>query len=232
MSDNVPAEKPTSDLTALDLAKIERFVANGSPGFNLSDEAKITQMMDLYLSGKTYSQIARITRCPKELVMVYSQRLNWYPLKLEYQEELMNSMRGRIVAAKMQSQDFLLQLSQMWQKKIGKKMDQYMSTGDESHADSISLKEIDKYLKTLETLNKLTAEGGPKGDKPLVGVNVGDGVSITKQQDGSVEITPKAKTIGSMLETLANQRREAEAAKQVKTSDIKDVTPDKDKTKE
>lgn len=226
MSDSVPAIIQT-DLTQDDQMKVAKFVDRGAHGFDLTDGPKISRMMDLYLSGKTYSQIARIQRQPKELVMLYAQKLKWYPLKLEYMQELELHIKGRMVNAKVASQDFLLQLSQMYQKKIGAKMDQYLATNDEAVADKINMKEIDKYLKIVESLHKISSESTPKQGTPAVGLNLGDGVTITKNGDNSVEITPKQKTIGNMLQELANQRREQEQAKIKTTNDIKEVTPNK-----
>lgn len=226
MSQNNLPQVTTTDLLKEDEEKITRFVSIGSPGFSLTDEVKIHKMMDLYLSGKTYGQIARIERVPKELVMLYSQRLNWYPLKLEYMKEMEQHLRGRIVNAKVASQDFLLQLSQMYQRRIGNKMDRYLSTGNEIEADNISLKEIDKYIKIVEALHNLSADPSAKPSKgPAVGINVGEGVTVTKTGENEVEITPRQKVVGSMLSQLANQRREDELSKITKSNDIKEVTP-------
>lgn len=230
MSENKPAVVQTTDISKEDLLKIERFIEVGAPGFDLTDTTTVSRMMDLYLGGKTYSQIARVTRSQKELVMLYSHRLKWYTLKMEYLQELELHLKGRIVNAKVASQDFLLQLSQMYQKKIGAKMDKYLATNNEQEADKINLKEIDKYLKIVEALQKISSDVPPKsssGQGPAVGINVGDGVTVTKSEDGSVEITPKQKTMSSMLEMLANQRRAEDLAKNTKTSDIKNVTPQK-----
>lgn len=226
MSQNNLPEVQVTDLTKDEQTKLTQFIERGAPGFNLGDENTITRMLDLYLGGKTYSQISRINRVPKELVMLYAQKLNWYVLKIEYMQELEMHLKGRVINAKVASQDFLIQLLQMYHKKIGTKMDRYLKTNDEMEADKINPKEIDKYLKIAETLHKISSDPTQKpAPAPAVGINVGDGVTVTKSEDGSVEITPKQKTIGSMLEQLANQRREAEAAK-AKSSDIKDVTPE------
>lgn len=229
MSDqNVPVVQLT-DLSADDQDRVAKFVERGAPGFDLTDEAKMAKMLDLYLGGKTYSQIARIQRAPKELIMLYSQRLKWYVLKMEYLTELELHLKGRVISAKSASMDFMLQLMQMYQKKIGTKMENYLRSNDESEADKINLKEIDKYLKLVEALHKTSSEPMQKSPGqqagPAVGINIGDGITMTKSEDGSVEITPKQKTIGSMLEKLANERRADEAAKMVKTSDIKEKTP-------
>lgn len=212
------------DLSQQDMNKVDKFFEAGAPGFNLGDQTKIVQLADLYLSNKTYSQIARIHRIPKELVMAYSYRLKWYAMKMDYLRELEEQIKSRVLDAKITSQDFLLELTQMYQKKIGRKMDLYFQTNIEAHADEINHKEIDKYLKLVEALYKLSSEPtqGKQAPSP-VGLNVGEGVTIKKTVDG-IEITPKQKSIEAMLAELADQRRAAEDGKNVKSSDIKDVT--------
>lgn len=229
--DKALTEVATTDFTPEDQQKLQEFFDNGAPGFSLADEVKITKMMELYLSGKTYSQISRITRSPKELVMAYSSKLEWYPLKMQYLAELDNQMKLRLAEAKLQNKDFLIQMNQMWRRKIGKKMERYNQTDNDDEADAISAKELEKYLKTLDALTKLSTDPAPKTGQqaPAVGLNLGDGVTVTKTGENSVEITPKSQAVGNMLEVLANKRREAEAAKAEpeKKSDIKEVTPNK-----
>lgn len=229
MSDNLPAELPPTDLSPEDVKRIEAYALAGSPGFSLEDEILMRKMIEMYLSGKTYSQIARITRKQKDLVMYASHRLGWYELKIQYLQELENNIKGRVVLAKIQSQDFLLQLTQMWQQKIGRRMDRYLETGNEDEANAISLKEIDKYLKTVEALQKLSSDITIKNsgnDKPAVGFNIGDGVTVAKKEDGTVEITPKVQSVGTLLARLAEERRQNEANK-TPTSDIKEVSSNK-----
>lgn len=223
MSEDKAVAVQTTDLSKEDLDRVARFIERGAVGYNLSDASRIARMMDLYLSGKTYGQIARIQSLPKDLIMCYAQKLGWYNLKLDYLQEMELHLKTRVMNAKVASQDFLLQLANMYQRKIGKKMDRYLKTDDEVEADKINLKEIDKYLKLVESLHKLSSDPMPKQANSAVGLNVGDGVTITKTGENSVEITPKSKTIGTMLEDLANKRREQESSKQTKTSDIKEV---------
>lgn len=214
MEDNKPAviEDPTTDLTANDLVAIDMFVNDGTPGLSSIDEVKMTRIMDLYLSGKTYRQISTTLRVNKSLVLYLSNRFKWFTMRQEYLADLEQSIRGRLIEAKIVNQDFLLQLQHMWQKKIGNSINKYLATDNEDHVNAIDLKEVDKYLKTVEMLHRLTAdpkEGGQKA--PLVGLNMGDGVTITKSEDGSsVEITPKQKVVSDMLKQFADLKRAEE----------------------
>jgi hypothetical protein len=132
-------------------------------------------------------------------------------MRKEYMIDLEQNIRGRLLEARMVNQDFLLQMIQMWQKKIGSKMNKYLATNNEEFANEIDLKDIDKYLKTLDILQRISAE--PKsGGNPTVGLNLGEGVTI-ERHGNTVEITPKTKAIGDMLKQFADFRREEESKK-------------------
>lgn len=221
---------PTHDFSPKDLERIEKFKEEGMPGLLTLDETKVARILDLYLSGKTYHQISRIMRVEKALVLYLSKKFNWFSTRQEYLFELESNIRSRVVEAKLTSQDFLLELTSVWQKKIGSKITKYLASGEDSHAEEIDLKEVDKYLKTIEMLHKLTSEGSPKssgGQSPAIGLNLGDGVTITKKSDNEVEITPKQAAIGDVLKKFADLRREEEKKKNSAKSDIKGKQGDK-----
>ena len=212
------AEK-TSDFTDFDIKTIQKYENEGMPGFYTLDDVTAGRMMELYLHGKTYREISQITNRPKALVLTLSKQLDWYPKRIEYLRDLNETIQQRTFEAKVVGQDFLLQLKHVFEKKIGGKIRDYLRTGDESYANAIDLKEIDKYIKTLETLDKMTEIKKPKGEgKPAVGINVGEGMTVKKLDDNTVEISPKDKTVGSALAQLAEFRRQAE---ETKSSDIK-----------
>lgn len=207
------AQEPTTDLSPRDLAKISEFKMAGAPGVTALKDTDLERIMDLYLTGKTYSQIARIMRLERTLLMYLSDRFKWYDLRRSYLSELEGAIRGRVIESKIASKDFLLQLTHMWEKKIGKKLETYLRTDNEAFADEIDLKEVDKYLKTVEILHRLTSEkSDSRPHAPAVGLNLGDGVTVKKVGD-TVEITPKQATIGSVLKQFADLRREEEIKK-------------------
>ncbi len=198
------------DISDDGMKKVQKYTEAGLPGIGKVDDQKLARMTDLYLSGKTYDQIANICRTDKVIVMYLSHKLNWFTMRREYMIELEEQMKRRVVEAKLVSQDFLLQLTQMWQKKIGQKINRYLATDNEEFADQINLKELDRYLKTIELLQKSISE--PKGEKgPLVGINVGgEGATITRKGDNEIEVTPKQKAIGDVLKQYADLRRKEE----------------------
>lgn len=213
--DNKPVipEQPKNDFTQKDLEVIKAYEEGGLQGVGIVDEKAMANMLDLYLSGKTYRQISTIMEIKKEIVLYMSYKFNWFDLRQDYLTDLESSMRGRVIEAKLVSQDFILQLQTMWHKKIGSKVTKYLATGNEEFIKELDLKEIDKYLKTAELLQKLAGEGKSlttDNTRPMVGLNAGDGVTIIKKGENEIEITPKSKAIGDALKMFADARREEE----------------------
>lgn len=217
-----------TDFSKKDLLAIEKFQEDGLPSLAALDDTKLTQMMDMYLSGKSYSQIASATRSTKALVMYLSKKFGWYPTRREYLVEMEESIGNRLIENKIESQDFLLNLTQTWQTQMGKKMKKYISSGDEKFINEIDLKVLDKYLKTLEILHKTGSSGGD-GKNPTVGLNLGNGVTVKKINDNEVEITPKDKKLGDMLKKLADERREEELKKSDRISGSNNGSAETDK---
>lgn len=210
-----------SDFTEYDQKKVDEFIKDGMPGIAQVTDTTIYKLMDLYLMGKTYSEISQITNTKKVFVLYLSQRFDWLEARKQYIHELEHYMKDRLIAAKIESKDFLLQLTQMWQKKIGNKMKQYLASDNEQFANSIDLKEVDKYLKTVEMLDRLSNDGKGGSSKPSpIGLNLGDGVTITKKGDNSIEVTPKQNAISGMLKEWADYRREEENKKNKPNNDI------------
>lgn len=212
MSDQflVPSDEPTTDLTDKDLAKIEAFKDAGLPGLYGVSQQQVERIMDLYFDGKPFMQISRILKIDKTLIMYMSQKFHWFQARREYHEELEASMRSRLVESKLVSQDFLLQLTGLYQKKISKQVTSFLATNDDSHAKAIDPKEVGQLLKLMEMLHKLGSDGsGSKAVSP-VSLGLGDGVTIRKTSDNSVEITPKAASVAETLRQFADAQRAAD----------------------
>ena len=201
---------PTTDLSELDLARVEKYKEGGLPGIFQVKEEHLVRMLDLYLSGKPYVQISRILKLDKTIIMYLSQKYGWYVARQEMHHELEATIRNRVIESKVIAQDFLLQLSHLFQKKLGKQIRSYLATDDESHANAIDPKDVAQALKIMETLERMSSDvaiGKPVA--PVVGLHLGEGgVTMTKNEDGSVDITPKQQTVKDMLKKFADEERE------------------------
>lgn len=203
-------EEPQTDLTSNDLEIVKQYMDAGLPAIATIDEVKMSRILDMYLSGRTYRQIAMIVSVPKQMILYLSHKFNWFQIRQEYLIDLEANSRQRVLEAKIVNQDFLLQLQQMWRKKIGNNIVKYQATDNVDFANSIDLKEVDRYLKSVEMLHRLASEKAPGQPNPAVGLNLGEGVTVVRKGDNTVEITPKNKAISDMLKEFADFRREEE----------------------
>jgi hypothetical protein len=215
--------EPTTDLTEQDMGKIALFKEEGMPGLAvmMADDGMYVKMMNLYLDGKSYRQVSQIVRIDKTLIMFLSDKFGWYMMRREYLHELEMRQRQDLIESKIEDKDMLLQFMHMWRKRFGSSINKYLQTGDERWANEIDLKAFDRYLKTVDMLHKLSHDG--KIDKPAVGLNLGDGVTITRKGDNEVEITPKQRTIKDALKQFADMRREEEQKSRQKPTDMADM---------
>lgn len=198
--------EPQTDLTVTDVMKVEEYTQKGMPGLASLTEAQLTRVMDLYLSGKTYTQISSVLNIKRVTVMYLSHKFDWFAVRRDFMREMDGSIKARLMEEKIRNQDFLLSLTQFFQEKIGKQVNKYLKTGNEEDSN-LSMKDLEKFFKAVELLNKFETSPRKPGDSAAVGLNVGDGVNIKKISENEVEITPKAQVAASMLKRLADSRR-------------------------
>jgi virulence-associated protein VagC len=229
MADQELVKEQTTDISDKDMEKVNKFIEDGMPGVSTVNDTTLTRMFSLYLGGSTYWQISNIVGVKRPLIMFMSHKFDWYAARREYLTELQEQIKGRVIDSRLVSQDFLLTLTAAWQKKIGKKLQRYLATDDDEHANAINLKEVAQLLKTIEMIQDLDKEGrDSKGRQPAVGLNLGDGVTIERNGD-KVTITPKEKSIGDMLKQFADTRR-AEESKVKAPREDRDIDKEVSKT--
>lgn len=208
---NLPALQSSTDMTESEISKVKKFVDDGLPGISTVTDAMLYKMLDLYLNGNTYSQISSILEIKKIYVLYFAQSANWVLVKEEYLNEIQEKIKSRVVDSKLRSQEFMLLLVQAWQKKIGSQVTRYLATNDDSLMEDLNLKEISQLMRAIEMVSELDNTGkDPKGKSPAVGLNVGNGVVVEKTGENTISITPKETTVGSLLQQLADERRNKE----------------------
>lgn len=225
---NLPSIIET-DISDSEMNKVRLYIEHGMPGLVDIKESQIYQMIDLYLSGSTYTQIANTLELKKVTVMYLAQSQNWYMMKQEYLNEIQEKIKNRVVDSKLRSQEFMLTLVQAWQKKVGKQLTKYLSTNDPQHMEDLDLKEIAQLMKAIEIVNDLDNTGkSPGGKPPAIGLNLGsEGVTVEKTGHNTISITPKEKSVGDILKQYADSNREKEKTESVRLDKIKsDIVSD------
>jgi antitoxin component of MazEF toxin-antitoxin module len=210
-----------TDITAKEFQALEKYKEAGLPSITSISDVGLTKALEMYMSGKTYHEIAKIIGTKKEIILYYAQKFNWYQTKMEHMEILDANLKERILQANLTNQNFMLQIQQFYLQKIGHKMNKYFATGDDELAAQVYTKDVEMYYKAVDLMNKLTTEKPAPGARgPAVGLNLGDGVSIQKIGENEVVITPKNKTTAEMLAELANLKRAEEKNPKKDTYDI------------
>lgn len=230
--DKAVAVLPYGDFTMKDLELIEKFKEGGMLGLHTLVDTDVERMMGLYIDGKTYRQIANITKIRKDVILFLANKFSWFELRKDYLDELQAIMKDKITESKLQNQEFLFDLIMVYRKKIGKNMNRYLKTDDEQWTDKFDAKDLNVYFKCVELLEKLNADSyNPSNpdNKSLVAFNgMGEGVTITKTGSNSVEITPKS-PFSSKLKEFADLKRQQEKAQQA-PKESNDITIDQTST--
>lgn len=214
------AKMPHADFTMKDLELIDKFKEDGMLGLHTLVDTDVERCMALYIDGKTYRQIANITKIKKDVILFLANKFAWWELRREYLDELNAIMKDKVLESKLQTQEFLFDLIMAYRKKIGKNLNKYLKTDDEGWMDKLDSKDMSVIFKCVELLEKLNMESftNPQSDKSLVALNgMGEGVTITKTGANSVEITPKS-PFSSKLKQFADLKREQE--KQEKAAQV------------
>lgn len=228
LSDKQVSKEPDTDISEKDMLAVQKFIEDGLPGIHVINESKLYQIMDLYLSGSSYWQISNTVNIKRLIIVYLSHKYGWYNAKREYLSEVESQIKARVIDAKLVSQDFLLQLIQMWQRKIGNQAKRFLSGDEANPANQIDLKEASELRKTIELLLTLNDGKSIAPKSPAVGLNLGEGVTIERNGDNKLTITPKETAIGDMLKKYADLRRSEENdAKMTKQHDIKNDKEEK-----
>lgn len=204
------ADAASSGFTMKELEQIKAYREAGLPGIAELSDAKFMSAFDLKLEGRSFREISKVLNLSKALIMHIAEKFNWHERRLEFLEAYEMELRERVVEEKIHSQFFIMKAMHVFRKRMGKKLDKYLTTGDETFADTIDMESMAQYLKMAQAVANLDAKGiakDPSGN-PAVGINVGDGVSMKKLADGTVEITPRQKSQAEMLADLAKSKRD------------------------
>ena len=201
-----------SDMSPEETQILEDFVAEGLPGIGSIPESDIFGWLNLYLSGKSYQEIANHTKSDIKYILYMSRRYRWLEKKTTHLNAIASKMSNRLLEVKLESVNFLADLVSYWHKSHGDKIKEYIRTNDPEHIKGLDMKSLDKYFKSLDMLDKLTTDkpgkdGGPS-KMPNFVFNFGS-AEITREDDSTVSIAPK-KDNRNILAEMTREKERAE----------------------
>ena len=209
-SDKKELELPnlTAGLTMQELEEIKAYREAGMPGLIEVTDQKLISAYDMRLEGHSYLDIGRALKLSRLTVLHLAEKYDWHQKRIQYLDDYERHLKDRIVEEKIHNKYFMMKALHVFRKKMGKRFDKYLATGDDTIWATIDPKEISVFLKMAKDLDDLDANSivrEPNGT-PAIGLNMPDGFTVKKLADNTVEVTPKTKSHKEMLAELAKSR--------------------------
>jgi hypothetical protein len=200
----------SSGFTNAELDKIVIYREAGLPGIIEVTDHKLMEAYGMRLDGRSWLEISKSLKISKIAVMHFGEKFEWHKKRLEYLDGYEMHLREQIMEEKIHNQYFMRKAMYVFRRKIGKKFDTYLSTGDESNIDTIDMKQLQVYLKLADEFGELDAKNVTRNqdNTPAVGFTLPDNVTIKRLSDGTVEITPKQKSTSEMLAELMKSKKD------------------------
>lgn len=203
------------DLSKEDRAFLENYIKNGCPGLTTVNEVKTFQWFELYMSGKTYEEITKITGDRKDLIIYISHKTKWHEEKMKYYRDLTENTTSKLKDARYKSLDTVSTAVIALGKYFGDKFNNYLKTKDENLISNLDTKMLGQYYKSMELLDKITSQYNPidvpskpnHQNQPTININVGQGsdwAEIVATED-KVEINDK--NAGEIIKILAKYKK-------------------------
>ena len=206
------------DMTKEEKESVQEFITNGCPGLLKVQQSDIFKWFELYMSGKTYAEIATITKSKKDLIMYVAYKSTWMDKRLGHYEDISLNMLEKIKQARLDTANNLVTIIKALGKYSEQKYNRFLTTNDPDAIEGLDTKIVAQYFKAVELFERLIREDDPdskdgSSKNPLVNINMGLGSTTTvKQLDiNTLEITDE--TAGDLLKTLASLKKAHEEKK-------------------
>ena len=194
--------KIENDMTDDEKVSLADYISKGKPGFSSVLESDIFNWFTLYMSGKTYGEIAEISNKKKDLVLYMSAKSEWYNKRLAHYQDLSENMLEKLKRTKLDSIDTLNNSISALGKYCNGKFNKFLSTNDKNIIEQMDFKIFAQYCKSVESLEKLMGEATKTKDrKPSVNINMTEG-TVKQVDEDTLEID--SEDTGKMLKMLAD----------------------------
>lgn len=197
--------KIDNDFTDEEVEKINTYVSNGSVGLEVvvRDEHKTNSLFGLYMAGKSYEEISKISRVKKDIVLYLSAKMRWYEKRMEYLEDIQRQITKKLSHTRVESLNFISDLINCHHKYYGDEINKYLQTNDRTIIDNLDLKSLAQYFKSIEILEKmLNPTNVSKGAGSGTTININAAGSKIDATDNAIEIT--SSNTGDILKALAS----------------------------
>jgi len=207
------------DMTKEEKELVLEFIANGCPGLLRVQQSDMFNLFELYMAGKTYSEIATTYKMNKTLIMYLAFRSKWMDLRFKHYEDISLNILNKIKQTKLDIANDLTVAINATGKYLRGEYDRYLKTNDKSIIEGLDQAIVTGHRNNIKTLKEvLTAEENSdpnkKPQQPLVNIHMGIGAKATVEQTGEKTLEITDQTSGDLLKALAGMKKETESKKQ------------------
>lgn len=202
------------DMTIEEKELLRDYKKNGCPGLVRITIEKATEWFNLYMGGKTYTEISKISHNKKDMILYIAEKSKWHDKRMSKYADISESIFDKTHNSLLESANTLTAMVAAYNRYYTTKLNKYLSTNDESIMESLDTKRLSEYRKTVESLDKLILQHrNSSGNKvpesvssPSVNININGPAEVIEKED-SIDIS-QIKTGGDMLQTLLKLKKD------------------------
>ena len=198
--------KYPEDTTTEERESLQKYMNDGLPGFVRVNETDIFKWFELYISGKTYSEISKITNSNKSIILYISHKAQWNDKKLKYYNDLFLGLTNKLTQVKLRSANTIVTIVTALGKFYENKFNDYLSKNDKSIIEKIDTKLLSQYYKSMDALEKLMCTPGSRDDDENKGILNAKPANPSFSED-SQDIEINDENAGEILKMLARAKK-------------------------
>lgn len=205
--------EPSFDFTPEERESLENYKKNGCPGLLKTNESDAFQWFSLYMSGKTYKEIAKISNAKRDLILYFSEKGTWHEKRMDHYSSMSDAVLHKAMASKLEALDTMSTMVSALNKYYGGKFNNFLKNNDNSIIDNMDTKMLSQYHKVMESIDKILSpkNSEEEGGVPKINIYAGKKTVIESNKDGSIDVSEEDELqdedVANALKNLAKLSR-------------------------
>jgi len=180
------------DFSQEERESLDNYKSNGCPSLLKTSESDAFQWFELYMSGKTYLEIATLTNSKRDVILYFSEKCAWHEKRMAHYSDMSDAVVAKCMASKLEALDTMTTMVSALNKYYGGKFNKYLKNKDDSIIEEIDTKMLSQYYKVMDSIDKIINPKNP--EEPNSGVpkataytqNTSDVLDSIEDEDGEV----------------------------------------------
>jgi hypothetical protein len=178
----------SDDFSPEEKSSLLDYTKNGCPGLVRVTDVDAFKCFELYMAGKTYSEIHEATKVKKDSILYLSNKSKWHEKKMAYYTDINANLANKMLAVKMESLNTIASIATALGKYYGKKMNNYLSTNDDAVIEALDTKLLSQYYKAMEFIES-SLNVDTKNNGTNVNINLTGGATVKQVDGNTIEVT-------------------------------------------